>query len=228
MEGYTRRGFILTGARISGIGIAAMTIGAALFRLQTARAEEIRFPESNCRGESMRAPRILVTYASMYGSTGGIAEALGQALCRNGAQVDVRYLKHASGVDRYDAVVVGSAVRSSQWLPEAIEFVEGHRKTLRDMPVAYFLSCLTLARSNAETRRKAAEFLVPLRKAVPEVNPVGIGRFAGVLDYGKMSFPMQIIMKRKMKASGIGEGDYRDWAAIRAWAAEIHPKLILA
>ena len=151
----TRRDFIVKGAKIAGIGLGAMTVGAEFFTPQLAGASEFRFPESSCGMEATNAPKILVTYASMYGSTGDVADAIGRALCRNGAQVDVQHLKSTSEVEGYHAVVVGSAIRSSKWLPEAIEFVEGHRKTLSEMPVAYFLSCLTLSQSNEETRKKA-------------------------------------------------------------------------
>jgi flavorubredoxin len=58
---------------------------------------------------------IAVTYASMFGSTGEIAEAIGQALCRKGAQADVQYLNNTSGLTGYDAVIVGSAIRSNKW-----------------------------------------------------------------------------------------------------------------
>lgn len=228
MECFTRRGFIVKGVKFAGIGFGAMTLGSALFKPGMAGAEEIRFPESSCGRETVHAPKILVTYASMYGSTGGIAETIGQTLCRNGVQVDVKHLKHVSEVNGYDAVVVGSAIRSSKWMPEALEFVEGQRKTLSEMPVAYFLSCLTLAQPNEKTQKWAEAFLDPLRKAVPEVKPVGVGLFAGVLDYGKMSFPVRMIMKQKMKQHGVGEGDYRSWDNIRNWASGLHPRLVKA
>ncbi len=217
---------MVQGAKIAGIGLGAMAVGAELFTPQLAGAAEFRFPESSCGVGTTNAPKILVTYASMYGSTGDVANAIGKALCRNGAHVDVQHLKNISEVKGYHAVVVGSAIRSSRWLPEAIEFVEGHRKTLGDMPVAYFLSCLTLSQSSEETHKKAMAFLDPLRNTVPEVKPVGIGLFAGVLDYSKMSFPMRLIMKRKMKQRSVEEGDYRNWDSIRTWASGLHPKLI--
>jgi hypothetical protein len=55
------------------------------------------------------------------------------------------------------------------------------------LPVAYFLTCLTLAKPTEENRRKASRFLYPLRSDVPEVVPVDTGPFGGILDYDKLS-----------------------------------------
>jgi menaquinone-dependent protoporphyrinogen oxidase len=184
-----------------------MTVGADFLKPQLAGPGQIRFPESSCSVGTMNAPEILVTYASMFGSTGDVATAIGQALCRHGAKVDLQPLKAVSELEACDAVVVGSAIRSSRWLPETTEFVEGHQKTLVEMPLAYFLCCLALARPDEEKRKEAEEFLDPVKKSIPSVNPVDIGLFAGVLDYSKMSFLMRTIMKRKMKQKGILEND---------------------
>ncbi len=39
--------------------------------------------------------KILVAYASKYGSTGGVADAIGKGLCSKGAAVDVLLMKNA-------------------------------------------------------------------------------------------------------------------------------------
>jgi hypothetical protein len=51
--------------------------------------------------------------------------------------------------------------------------------------------------------RKAGTFLDSLNTQAPQVKPVLVGRFAGVLDYDKLSFMYRTIMKRKMKKRGI-------------------------
>ena len=125
-------------------------------------ASDIHFPESSCGTEKGDNVRVLVDYASMYGSTGGIAENIGQVLCRKGARVDVLQIKNIRETKDYHAIIVGSAIRSSKWLPEALEFVETNIRAFRERPVAYFLSCLTLCRLNEETLRKAKAFLNPV------------------------------------------------------------------
>ena len=163
--------------------------------------------------------KILVAYASRCGSTGEVAEAIGQVLCDAGAAVDVRLAKNVTDVSPYRAVIVGSAIRASRWLPEASKFVETHREALSRVPVAYFLTCVILGDDTEENRRTAAAYLDPVREMV---QPVDVGLFAGVMDYSKLSFVFRLMMK----VMGATEGDFRDWEAIRAWADGLHPALV--
>lgn len=55
---------------------------------------------------------------------------------------------------------------------------------------------------------------------------VDIGLFAGVLDYSKLSLPMRVVMKQKMKSDGVAEGDYQDWDAIRSWTEGLRSPLM--
>lgn len=104
-------------------------------------------------------------------------------------------------------------------------FVEKNQAVLRQVPVAYFLTCLALYKETEQNRRKARSFLDPLREATPQVQPVDIGLFAGVLDYSKLNLMYRTVMKSKMKKRGVPEGDFRDWDAIRAWAEGLRLKL---
>ncbi|KPK22371.1 MAG: hypothetical protein AMK69_19995 [Nitrospira bacterium SG8_3] len=184
------------------------------------------FPESKCGLEGQNKHRVLITYASRCGSTGGVAEAIGQALCNNGVAVDVCLVANVKDLSSYQSVVVGSAIRRSKWLPEAVEFVEENRDFLKEVPVAYFLTCLALSRNTEETRLKAKAYLDPVFKAVPQVQPVNTGLFAGVLDYSKLSWGMRMVMRRKMDKFGVKEGDYRDWDAIGAWTSLVRSRLL--
>ena len=164
--------------------------------------------------------KILVAYASGCGSTGEVAEAIGQVLCEAGAAVDVRLAKDVTDVSSYRAVIAGSAIRMGRWLPEAVKFVETHQEALSRVPVAYFTACMTLAKEDTEeSRRTVAAYLDPVREIV---QPVDVGLFAGAMNYSRLSFVYQLMMK----AMKTPEGDFRDWEAIRAWAADLHPALL--
>ena len=52
-----------------------------------------------------------------------------------------------------EPVIVGSAIRKSKWLPEAVQFVRAHQEMLRHKPLAMFTVCITLAMSNSEQYR---------------------------------------------------------------------------
>ena len=166
--------------------------------------------------------KILVAYATKAGSTAEVAAEIGRVIeSKGGCQVDVRPVGKLNGVDGYDAVVIGSAIRAGKWLPEATKFVEKHRDALGRVPVACFLVCLTLSEDTEENRRTVAAYLDPVREVV---QPVEMGLFAGVMDYSKLPF----ILRLMMKAMKSPQGDFRDWEAIRTWAADLRPALLKA
>ena len=167
--------------------------------------------------------RILVAYTSYTGSTAGVADAIGQQLSGGGRTVDVRRVNEVADLSSYDAVVVGSAIHSGRWMPEATKFVQDNLGRLHQLPTACFLVCLMLATGTEDNRRLVATFLEPERKLV---KPVAEGRFAGYLWYDKYSFVERLGMRIFARTQKLAEGDYRDWDAIRAWADSIRPLLL--
>ena len=168
--------------------------------------------------------KILVTYASRAGSTAEIAEALGKTLSRSGTQVEVLPMQDVKDLSAYRAVVAGSAIRSSKWLPEAVQFIKTHRAVLSQKPFATFTVCITLAMSNSDPYRQAvAGWIQPVRS---QVKPVSEGLFAGILDFSKLPFNWDTVKLRAVVALGIfPRDDRRDWKAIHDWAESIHPLL---
>lgn len=166
---------------------------------------------------------ILVTYASQGGSTAGVAESIGQALTSKGARVEVRPVQEVTDLSPYQAVVIGSAIHSGKWLPEALAFVERNQTALRRIPTAVFQVCLTLATHDEQYQRMAPEWLAPIRGMI---RPAAEGSFAGALwpgRYAKLSEKLGLhifLAVIKLKA-----GDYRDWDAIRTWAEGLYPVL---
>jgi menaquinone-dependent protoporphyrinogen oxidase len=167
---------------------------------------------------------ILVTYASRFGSTAGVAEAIGEALAQTGAQVEVLPMRQVSDLSAYQAVVAGSAINGGAWLPEAREFVQQHQAVLRTKPFAAFLVCMTLTMKNPERYRShVSTWLDPVRALV---KPVSEGLFAGTLDIKKIPSAGDRLKFRLSVLFGFWkEGDHRDWPAIRAWAAGAAPLL---
>ncbi|HEX9075421.1 MAG TPA: flavodoxin domain-containing protein [Anaerolineae bacterium] len=169
--------------------------------------------------------KILVTYASRTGSTAEVAEAIGKTLGANGAQVDVVPMKDVKDLAQYSAVVAGSAIRKSKWLPEAEQFVRTHRAALAQKPFAEFTVCITLAMSSAEQYRAVvAKWVEPVRALV---KPVSEGFFAGMLDFSKLPMNLDTLQLRAVVALHIfPSGDRRDWNAVRAWAEGLRPLLL--
>ena len=160
--------------------------------------------------------KILVAYASGSGSTAEVAEVIAEVL-REAVAVETRHVDDVENLDGYSGVVVGSSIRAGRWLPEAQKMVEELAPALKERPVAYFSTCLTMVDDNADTRRIVLAYMDPILKIDPDIKPVGLGCFAGSLDP----------VRRLILPSGAGpQGDYRDWKAIRGWAARIRPALV--
>lgn len=166
-------------------------------------------------------PRILVAYASRLGSTAEVARFVGTVLSESGAEVTVRALADVDDLTAYESVVVGSAIRYDRWLPDAVAFVRENHEALRDVPVAMFFTCLTLAKPTPDALRKAAGYADRLRALAPDLQPVAIGGFAGVLAFARTPWPMRWVLRLLSVITGVPEGDHRDWEAIRDWTTRI-------
>lgn len=170
--------------------------------------------------------RILVTYASRSGSTAEIAEAIGKTLTEHGTQVDVLPMQDVKDLAPYQAMIAGSAIRGSKWLPEAVQFVRTHQSTLRHKPYAMFTVCITLAMLNGDRYRAAvADWTAPVRSIV---RPLSEGLFPGMLDFTKLPTNWDTLKLRATVAMGIfPRGDHRDWNMVHAWAKSLKPLLAI-
>jgi menaquinone-dependent protoporphyrinogen oxidase len=213
-QGMSRRDFLLLSAGAICTSILSHEIVGA-----ESEKPGSEFIESSCQnGETMKK-RVLISYASRCGSTGGVAEAMGQVLCGMGASADIRLVANVNDLSPYHAVIVGSAIRRGKWLPEAVGFVKDNLDILGRLPIAYFVVCLTMKDNTAENRSKVMAYLDPVRKEAPKIQPVAVGLFPGAVNFGKLSF----VDTMMLKAKGVSEGDYRDWPAVKAWASTVGP-----
>jgi menaquinone-dependent protoporphyrinogen oxidase len=168
--------------------------------------------------------KVLVTYASRFGSTEGVAKRIAATLSENGMNVNVLPMRDANDLSAYDAVVAGSAVNSGAWLPEAIQWMRDHQAELKRKPFAAFLVCMTLTMKNGEQYRShVSSWLEPVRVLV---KPISEGLFAGGLDIRKIpSFGDRMKFRLSVLFGVWKEGDHRDWDAIQKWAGELKPLL---
>lgn len=162
---------------------------------------------------------VLVTYASKVGSTAQVAREIAEVLRDAEIETDLRPVTDVMEVDPYRAVVLGSAIRFGKVLPEALRFVEKHRLALRQIPVAYFVVCMTMQEDNEINRDTVRAYLDPLIALVP---PADIALFAGEINIKKLA-PM---LRMLVKAMDFPQGDFRNWETIRGWAEGL-PALLL-
>lgn len=164
--------------------------------------------------------KILIAYATRAGSTGEIAQEIGDALTAKGFAVDVVPVRKVRNLSPYRAVIVGSAVRMGKWQPEAVKFVARFQARLAEVPTAFFTVCLMAKDKTDEACEKVRSFLAPVREMHrPDLE----GVFAGRIDMAKLGF----IARMMAKATKSPEGDFRDHASIRDWAEEAVTKLKL-
>ena len=106
---------------------------------------------------------VLVGYATAHGSTKGVAERIAARLRGRGAEVTLAELPVAEDIERYGAVVLGSAIHSGDWLPEAEQFVDSHARALAGRETWLFSVC-SLGDSNSFFPERVARFMSKQRK----------------------------------------------------------------
>jgi menaquinone-dependent protoporphyrinogen oxidase len=160
--------------------------------------------------------KLLVAYATRYGSTAEAAEAVGVRLRDHEFEVDVRPVKQAGSLEGYDAVVFGTPFYLGAMLKEGRAWLESQRAALEARPNAIFAFGPTSAADDlAETAKQLDKVLGEL----PWLEPVARRMFVGAYDPAKLRFADRLLTK--LPASplhGLGAHDDRDWKAIEEWA----------
>ena len=213
----TRRRFML----LAGGTVGATALACGGLATVGTRQPKIEFVKESYQGAMNTQNKILVAYASQCGSTGQVAQTIGQTLADAGATVDVRPVQDVSDLGGYRAVVVGSAIRRGKWLRAASTFVETHQSALSRLPTAYFTVCMALHQDTPENRSKATAYLEPVRQIV---KPIEEGFFAGKMNYDTLALVDRLVITSMFK---LPEGDWRDWRAIQTWAQALEARFAL-
>ena len=186
--------------------------------------------------------RILVTYATMAGSTAEVAQAIGEEMAKSGAQVAVLPLAEAKSLTDYDGVVVGGPMIMG-WRRDALGFLKTHRQAWQRIPLAVFVTAISLTQTGEtsvdgvtvyvddrlpkppvtagrltfrERYASLPNYIRPILGAMRPAQPVSIGVFGGRLEYGRLPWWAVLFVMLVIQAPA---GDRRNWAAVRSWAA---------
>ncbi len=153
--------------------------------------------------------RILVTYATKKGSTREVAEAIALRLEGHGLTTTLLPAAEIDELGDFDAVVIGGALYTGRWHADARRFLKEFREPLAGMQLAVFaIGPLTTSDEDVAGARKQLDHAL---EKTPELEPVAVAIFGGVVVPDKLHFPFS-----RMPAS-----DARDWETIRAWADEV-------
>jgi menaquinone-dependent protoporphyrinogen oxidase len=110
---------------------------------------------------------------------------------------------------QYAGVVLGGALYTGRLHKDARRFLARHREALAGRALAVFaLGPRTTEPADVAASRAQLERAL---RAVPELSPVSVAIFGGVVKPDELRFPF-----KRLPAS-----DARDWAAIDAWASDL-------
>ena len=158
--------------------------------------------------------KVLVAYATHYGSTREVAETVAGRLSERGFEAEVKPVKEADPGDGYAAVVLGIALYFFRIHRDARKFLKRHQGSLRDVPVALF--ALGPVEDKPEQFTDARRRLDEALAKRDWLAPVSVALFGGKIDPQALRFPHNNPAMKQVAAT-----DLRDWPAIEAWADEV-------
>lgn len=174
---------------------------------------------------------------------------IGEELSRAGQPVEARRLEEVSDLAAYGAVVIGAPMIFG-WHRSAVRFVKKHREALSRVPVAYFATAMRLTEDGtkppegvrlyldpdlavAPQNRKrlsikerfttVGNYLKPMLGAAREVKPVSVAFFGGKLELFRLAWWQMLFVMAVVQGQA---GDYRNWAYIKGWGAELRSHLL--
>ncbi len=185
--------------------------------------------------------KILVTYATLSGTTADVAAAVAEELQKAGLQADVLPLAQVKNLDGYTGVVLGGPMIAG-WHRSALGFLRRNRKSWSHIPLAIFVTAMSLTRSSTtevqgvplsiddalpkpparpgrltlrERYAQVENYARPIIAAARPGRPVGIAFFGGRLEYGRLPWWAVLFAMIIIQAPA---GDKQNWPFIRSWA----------
>jgi menaquinone-dependent protoporphyrinogen oxidase len=173
--------------------------------------------------ETSSGDRVLVAFATQYGSTEQVAEEIGASLREHRFDVDVRPMNNVVSLQGYRAVVVGAPFYLGGWHGDAESFLDRHQAKLVLLPVAVFgLGPIAENNDLVEAREQLDDTL----DKYPWLIPIASEMFGGKYDPAKLRFVHKLLaLLPASPLHGLKASDLRDWEAIRTWADRVASQL---
>jgi menaquinone-dependent protoporphyrinogen oxidase len=167
----------------------------------------------------MMSTKILVAFATQYGSTKEVAEAIVSVLRENGIEADLRPLREVRTLNDYYALIIGSPLMMYRLHNDMHGFLSRHRQALLKLPVSVFALGPVHDPHDAKEWQDSQSQLDKELAKLPWFKPVEIKLFGGRFDPKLLRFPMNKL------AGPEPATDIRDWEEIRAWAGALAKKV---
>jgi menaquinone-dependent protoporphyrinogen oxidase len=162
--------------------------------------------------------KVLVAYASKYGSTGEVADAIATTLRNRGLDAVAQPVESVNDLEGVSAVVFGVALYFFRWRGSAHKFLKRHHRTLERIPVAVF--GMGPLEDSPDQYTGARGHLDKGLEKHAWLEPVSVTVFGGRLAPEHLRFPDNNPAMRQM-----GAVDLRDWDEIGKWAESLVEKL---
>tara|TARA_A100001037_G_scaffold46277_1_gene37607 strand:+ start:1446 stop:1952 length:507 start_codon:yes stop_codon:yes gene_type:complete len=161
--------------------------------------------------------KVLVAFATRFGSTREIASAIAREL--NTAGFDAIATEATSSIDatNYDALVIGSPIYGRKWLATAGLFATINSERISGRPVALFSVGTLGVKNQAAAKQEHEDFVGDLREVAPKLNVVSDDVFNGYFERANLPWYLRLIDR----FAPTPEGDHRDWQAIESWAKSL-------
>jgi menaquinone-dependent protoporphyrinogen oxidase len=156
--------------------------------------------------------KVLVVFATEYGSTREVAEALAAALREKGVETDLQPAREVRSLAGYTAAVVGAPLMMYRLHKDAHKFLSRNRQSLEKLPAAVFALGPVHDPHDAKEWQGSREQLKKELDKLPWFKPVSVELFGGRFNPALLRFPLNKL------AGSEPASDIRDWKAIRAWA----------
>ncbi|KAF1078253.1 flavodoxin domain-containing protein [Methanogenium sp. MK-MG] len=162
----------------------------------------------------MTGPRVLIAYATKYGTTKKIAEEIQEVLAENAIESDLINVMETGTIDSYDAVILGSPVYMGKMLVEARDFCQKYRPYLTGKWLAIFVDGVSCCPPGD---RDTSPLIAAIDEMYEYVRPTMKKGFAGAFSH------TDLLEADAQIADMVHPpvGDFRDHEDIRIWAREV-------
>jgi len=187
---------------------------------------------------------VLITYATMSGTTTDVARMISEELAKKGAKTTLLPVAEVKDLNTYDGVVLGAPMIMG-WHRDAIKFLKLHETELNRKTLVLFATAMSLTQTGEtavdgvpvtidqklalppqnpgrlsfkERFCSITEYVRPMIKAAGSNHPVSVALFGGRLDMYRLKWWAAAFVLLVIRAK---PGEKRNWEAIRAWAATL-------
>ena len=174
--------------------------------------------------------RILIGYGTTDGQTARIAERVAGVIRRHGMEAQTLDLKQSkdTGLDGFDAVIVGASIHMGKHEGYIVEFVRKNRLKLQDLPSAFFSVSLAAHGDMANAEAYLANF-----QQETGWQPAQVGLFSGALLYRQYGFIKRLMMKKivsdkpgNLSTDTSRDHFYTDWDEVERFAEAFLERLV--